>query len=66
MWSVEDIGDGCYAIIKTEGRVSKTLYHAFTSKDADTLVEALEYLSLWKSGIPKEMMSENPKPGRKR
>ncbi len=55
MWSIEDQGDSVYAIILTLGRNSRTVYVAYTSKDADALVEALETNELWKHGKPAEV-----------
>ena len=65
-WSVEDIGEGTYAIIYTNKRVSRTAFHAFTLKDAETLMEAMETYELWKGGMPKELEIARAKPGRKR
>ena len=61
--SIEDLGDGSYAILRTEGRVTRTAYIAYSSKDADDLIEALEFCELMSRGVPKELVDAKPKPG---
>ena len=58
--SIEDLGDGSYAILRTEGRVTRTAYIAYSSKDADDLIEALEFCELMSRGVPKELV-DGPK-----
>ena len=55
--SIEDLGDGSYAILRTEGRVTRTAYVAYSSKDADDLIEALEFCELMSRGVPQELVT---------
>ena len=60
--SIEDLGDGSYAILSTEGRVTRTAYIAYSSKDADDLIKALGFCELMSRGVPKELVDAKPKP----
>ena len=54
--------DGTYAIMRVEGRNARTLYLAYSSKDASELIESLEFSELMSKGVPKELVDAKPKP----
>ena len=60
MFVIEDLEDGTYAIMRVEGRNARTLYLAYSSKDASELIESLEFSELMSKGVPKELV-DGPK-----
>ena len=62
MFIIEDLEDGTYAIMRVEGRNARTLYLAYSSKDASELIESLEFSELMSKGVPKELVDAKPKP----
>lgn len=56
MFVIEDLEDGTYAIMRVEGRNARTLYLAYSSKDASELIESLEFSELMSKGVPKELV----------
>lgn len=65
MWSIEDLEEGRYGIVLTQGQKSRTVFMAFQAGDAAELLQVLETHALLKGGAPVEIFSQ-PKPRRGR
>ena len=59
-WSIEILDDG-FGLVQTKGGHSRTVYFATTSKDADEFIAMMELVTLFKSGVPIEMIKTKPK-----
>lgn len=64
-WSIEDI-EGTYNLIHTRGRESRTVYIAYTERDAAHLIAMAELYDLINGGAPVEAFARAPKKTRRK
>lgn len=67
-WSIENLDNGEYGLVVTEGKQSRTAFLAFRYSDALAFVSAMETVALLGRGMPVEAFKVEPeaKPARKK